>query len=873
MGLIRIGEDLHCHIPTVQASAARWFCGDELDRVAGEKHLIKLVQGQAAAGADYMDVNVDDYLIDAEIGKEGALKIMYHIFDLVERYGRGISMCIDSSDTDLLEAGLARYYEMRGAQAPMPLVNSVSATRLDPLALRERYRFSIVGMLLENLWESSGFSGVSTPESYHQTARFIFEKARQAGFEPGEVFFDPAVGPLATDLVGYTRRTFQGIRLIRQDADMEGVHICLGLSNCSDGLPRRLGLNRAYLRVAMEYGVDAAILNPARVTGKDLVDPWLLKLIRKVVESESDDPLLLLVDYAQGHPRPPEPQPRPALPNRFREAMADPSQPIYMLEMSPGAESVEHIYEMAEAARDTPLTLSITDTPSGNRTPGPDTIAMEIGRIMGRQPIVNLSCKSEDQDGLIRRVLGLYHQGFRNFFSVTGDYPAEGRASFDLDAVTLLMAMDGLRRGLDYPSLMPRGGEPLKDLFAGSAVSPFKYLEADAWGQYLKLWKKWRAGAEFFVTQVGWDVRKFQELKLYMNRIGMGNVPVIGSIFIMRMRLVSVLFRLRVAGMVIPRDLTSKYLGQFVPRKERNRIRPMNFVDLADWQNHMSWRQAALLAHILVKGLGYRGIDLAGVADVEEAMTVLEMIRELESRDWRESYEEYRAGNGKREMQFAPEGGFYLFPEGDDALLVDGPFQQADRSEYTRPNRGMTRLHSMFFKDGTSGYEMLKWAVGRPEGSRLERLATLGEQAIKTLTLGCEMCGDCRIPDLQFMCPEPSWGCAKRLLNGPCGGADENGLCEVYPERRCYWGKVIESALQKNEVGELCKFLPPKDHRLLHTSSWRNDVLGLCPKPLELGGPEGGLPEGSHAKAQGQSGSPWHTRGATAQGAPQTKPE
>ena len=38
--------------------------------MAGEKHLIKLVQGQAAAGADYMDVNVDDFLTDAGIGRE-----------------------------------------------------------------------------------------------------------------------------------------------------------------------------------------------------------------------------------------------------------------------------------------------------------------------------------------------------------------------------------------------------------------------------------------------------------------------------------------------------------------------------------------------------------------------------------------------------------------------------------------------------------------------------------------------------------------------------------------------------------------------------------------------------------------------------------
>ena len=103
MRLIRIGEDLHCHIPNVQASARRWLCGDALDRLAGERHLIKLVQRQAAAGADYADVNVDNFLIDSEVGRDGALEILGHIFELVRQHGRGIPICIDSSDPSIQE--------------------------------------------------------------------------------------------------------------------------------------------------------------------------------------------------------------------------------------------------------------------------------------------------------------------------------------------------------------------------------------------------------------------------------------------------------------------------------------------------------------------------------------------------------------------------------------------------------------------------------------------------------------------------------------------------------------------------------------------------------------------------------------------------
>ena len=51
MALIRIGEALHCHIPSVQDSARRWLCGDALDREAGQRHLVKLVRDQIASNA------------------------------------------------------------------------------------------------------------------------------------------------------------------------------------------------------------------------------------------------------------------------------------------------------------------------------------------------------------------------------------------------------------------------------------------------------------------------------------------------------------------------------------------------------------------------------------------------------------------------------------------------------------------------------------------------------------------------------------------------------------------------------------------------------------------------------------------------------
>lgn len=843
MSLIRIGESLHCHIPPVQASARRWLSGDRMDQLAGERHLIALVQDQVAAGADYLDVNVDNFLTDEAIGLEGAQKLLDYILGLIQEHGNGTPPCVDSSNQEMLTWGLRRYHERTEGKGRAPLINSISISRFEPLELRKEFPFSAIGMLLEKAGEeAAGFTDIAGPEVYHETAKAIFQKMKEAGFSNDEIFFDPTVGPLGADMVGYTKRTFEGIHSISTDPEMEGVHVTLGLSNCSDGLPRRLAVNRAYLRVAMEYGVDAAICDVQQISGKDLCDGRILKLIRQIVEGEATDALTLMVDYAQAHPRSQSGSKRQPLADRLTETLQDPDKPVYIVEMAPSESNVDQIFSLAEGLRDLPVTFTITDTPGGNRTPGPDTLGLEVGRIMERQPIVNLSCKSDDRNGLLQRVLALYHQGLRHVFAVTGDYAPEGRKVFDLDAVTLLWAIECYKRGLEFPSMLPRSGGPLEGLTAGAAVSPFKYSEPHVWGQYLKLWKKRQVGASYFITQLGFDPKKFHELKLYMTRAGMGDVPLIGMVYLLTPQFLRVLSQVHVAGVFIPDELKDKYRDKLAPAKERKRVRQLNFVELAEHQHNLSIRRAGLLADILVRGLQYKGVDLAGFEAKEDVREVLELIESLKDRDWRENLEEFMDADGKRPMQLAPEDAFYLFPDGQDGLLADGPFQSADRSQYEHESAYMRWLHRTFFDENGWGSGLVKWASTGSEDGALLRWTTLCEQFGKSLTLGCEMCGDCRIPHLHYLCPEPTRGCGKRLLNGPCGGADENGMCEVFPDRKCYWARVIECALAEGNLEGLDLIHPPKDPELVNTSSWRNEFLERVPRPLPLADSRDALP-------------------------------
>ena len=65
-----------------------------------------------------------------------------------------------------------------------------------------------------------------------------------------------------------------------------------------------------------------------------------------------------------------------------------------------------------------------------------------------------------------------------------------------------------------------------------------------------------------------------------------------------------------------------------------------------------------------------------------------------------------------------------------------------------------------------------------------------------------------------------SMNCPKEIRNGPCGGVNSDGTCEVIPTMRCVWVEAWNGS-QKMKGGEKINELqPPIDHRIQGTSSW-----------------------------------------------------
>jgi methylenetetrahydrofolate reductase (NADPH) len=284
--LISIGESIHASIPKTGAVMKQLHAlGERAYREESRalKYVHALIASQAEDGADYIAVNVDAF---GESDPQLCVDLMVTYVDLVRQWGGGVPVCIDSSDDHALIAGLKAWYDTDQPVKP-PLVNSIKTYTLETLMpLRAEYPFSFVGLLVSEE-AAAGPGGSYSVDQLVALAEQLFSAATERyGFQAEEIFFDSTVFPLAIDMPmtpdtpGYTYRAFETIKRIKQDARMKGVHCSLGISNSVRDLPgRRIGVCRAYVAKAMEYGLDAGIVNVAHHYGTIPPDPELLEMV------------------------------------------------------------------------------------------------------------------------------------------------------------------------------------------------------------------------------------------------------------------------------------------------------------------------------------------------------------------------------------------------------------------------------------------------------------------------------------------------------------------------------------------------------------------------------------------------------------------
>ena len=249
-------------------------------------------------------------------------------------------------------------------------------------------------------------------------------------------------------------------------------------------------------------------------------------------------------------------------PNRLRSAL-EKGEFVCTAELVLGrdhtAVEAEIFVKEASQQADGIKVISLTDMPGGNPALPPEAF---VACVLEHKltPIAHLADKDGNRSLLEGRIHALARLGVENILALTGDAQKEGFAGkpkpvYDLDSVLILWLLRALRGGLEY-NLGPRTIRTTPyDFFAGAVVNPFKVREPDLMMQFYKLQLKVTAGAQYIITQLGYNLRKLYELKQYMVREGLGHIPVLANVYVPTARVAQLMQAGEVAGCVITDDL------------------------------------------------------------------------------------------------------------------------------------------------------------------------------------------------------------------------------------------------------------------------------------------------------------------------------
>ena len=252
---------------------------------------VEVARQQVENGAQIIDVNMDEGLLDAEHAMTTFLKLIAAEPDIAR-----VPVMVDSSKWSVIEAGLK-------CVSGKPIVNSISMKEgeqafLDHARKVMAYGAAVVVMAFDEVGQAD------TKERKVEICSRAYDLLTSIGFPPEDIIFDPNIFAVATGIEEHNRYAIDFIEACREiKARCPHVHISGGLSNLSFSFrgnePVRRAMHSVFLYHAIPAGMDMGIVNAGQLDIYDAIDPELRDACEDVIFDRRPDATERLIALAE----------------------------------------------------------------------------------------------------------------------------------------------------------------------------------------------------------------------------------------------------------------------------------------------------------------------------------------------------------------------------------------------------------------------------------------------------------------------------------------------------------------------------------------------------------------------------------------------
>lgn len=253
---------------------------------------LEVATQQVESGANILDVNFDEGLLDSEACMTRFLNLIASEPDIAR-----VPIMIDSSKWSVIEAGLK-------CVQGKAIINSISLKEGEEEFCRQarlalQYGAAVIVMAFD---EKGQAAEKDAKVKICQRAYKILTE--RVGMSPADIIFDPNILTVATGIEEHNNYAVNFIEAVREiKATCPGVRTSGGVSNISFSFRGnnivREAMHSAFLYHAIKAGLDMGIVNAGMLDVYEEIDPQLLEYVEDVLLNRRDDATERLVDYAE----------------------------------------------------------------------------------------------------------------------------------------------------------------------------------------------------------------------------------------------------------------------------------------------------------------------------------------------------------------------------------------------------------------------------------------------------------------------------------------------------------------------------------------------------------------------------------------------